>query len=368
MRRLLLRTLIILAITLGLMAGAEGGVRLYLRLRTGAWPETAASSVRRQQAEVLRLYRLHPFLNTAPRAGRRVRAFGKEAAFNALGYRSPERPRQRPPGALRVLCAGGSTTFDLLAASDGRTWPWRLEEKLRRRRPGLEVWNAGFPGWTSLESLISLAMRDVDLGPGLVVLFEGDNDLQPGGCEPFDRQYEHCHAELVRRALGFELPPLTWRSRSVLVERLRSALGRPTDPWAAADPGLPRHERLAPGALAAFASNVRSQIGIARVHGARVALVTQAIRIRSLQRAGDLEYLAQWLPGLLPAAAPGELERLNGALRSFAADDGVQLVDAAARLRWQDEDFADPLHFSERGSERFADFLAAELLLPAAAK
>jgi hypothetical protein len=59
---------------------------------------------------------------------------------------------------------------------------------------------------------------------------------------------------------------------------------------------------------------------------------------------------------------------LNGALRSFAADDGVQLVDAAARLRWQDEDFADPLHFSERGSERFADFLAAELLLPAAAK
>ena len=199
-----------------------------------------------------------------------------------------------------------------------------------------------------------------------MVLFEGDNDLQPGGCEPFDRQYEHCHADLVRRALGFELPPLR-RSRSVLVERLRAALGRPVNPWAAADPGLARHPRLAPGALAAFASNVRSQIGIARANGARVALVTQAIRIRRVQRVGDLAYLGQWLPGLLPAAAPGELERLNGALRLLGREDGVQLVDAAARIRWQDDDFADPLHFSARGSERFSDFLAAELQLPAGA-
>ena len=87
----------------------------------------------------------------------------------------------------------------------------------------------------------------------------------------------------------------------MLVERLRAALGRPADPWAADDPGLARHARLAPGAVAAFASNVRSQIGIARAHGARVAPVTQAIRIRRAQRIGDLAYLAQWLPGLLPA-------------------------------------------------------------------
>jgi len=40
-------------------------------------------------------------------------------------------------------------------------------------------------------------------------------------------------------------------------------------------------------------------------------------------------------------------------------------VDAAARIGWQDEDFADPLHFSDRGSERLAGFLATELALPA---
>jgi lysophospholipase L1-like esterase len=362
---ILARAAIVLAITAGLLALAEGGTRLVLRWRTGSWPRTAASRVRAQQDEALRLYRRHPFLNAAPREGTRVQAFGKQAGFNALGYRSPERPLARPAGVLRVLCVGGSTTFDLLAASDDRTWPWRLEGKLRRRRPRLEVWNAGFPGWTSLENLISLALRDVDLGPGLVVVYQGDNDLQPGGYRPFDRQYEHGHAELELLALGFDRPPLPWRSRSVLLERLAAAWARPGDPWASLDPRQPRQPRLAPGAVATFARNLRSLAAVARAHGARLALVTQTIRIRGAQRADDLMYLSQWLPGLVAEAAPGELERLNEAQRALRGEDGVQLVDAAARIGWQDEDFADPLHFSDRGSERFAEFLAGELSLPA---
>jgi lysophospholipase L1-like esterase len=363
MVRALSRTALVLAITLALMVLAEGGMRLWLRLCTGQWPHTAASSARAQEDEALRLYRLHPFLNTAPHEGAHVQAFGKRAGFNTLGYRSPERPLARPAGVLRILCAGGSTTFDLLAASDDRTWPWRLEERLRQRRPAIEVWNAGFPGWTSVESLISYALRDVDLDPGLIVLYQGDNDLQPGGYRPFDRQYEHGHAELTRRALGFGRPPLSWRSRSVLVERLTAAWARPADPWVSLDPGQPRSARLTPEAVAAFMRNVRSLIGLARAHGARVALVTQTIRIRQAQRAEDLKYLAQWLPALLPESAPSELDRLNAALRSLPAQDGVLLVDAAARIGWQDEDFADPLHFSAGGSERFADFLARELNL-----
>jgi lysophospholipase L1-like esterase len=370
MKQRLLPPLLILAITLGLLALAEGGTRLVLRLRDGVWPETSVNAVRRQQNEVLRLYRRHPFLNTAPHAATRVHAFGKEASFNSLGYRSPERPLARPPGTLRILCEGGSTTFDLLAARDEETWPWRLEQKLRAGRPQLEVWNAGFPGWTSLENVISLAERDADLDARLVVLFQGDNDLQPGGCQPFDRQYEHCHAGLVVRALGFDPPPLPWRSRSVLLERLRTALGRPVDPWATLEPNEGRHPRLEPAAVATFARNVRSLIGIARAHGARVALVTQTMRIRQAHRAEDLKYLAQWLPGLQPEAAPAQLERLNAVLRSLPATDAgasgdVYLLDAAASVPWQDEDFADPLHFSDQGSERLAAYLAGALPLPA---
>jgi hypothetical protein len=200
--------------------------------------------VREQQDEALRLYRRHPFLNTARHEGARVHTFGKQAGLNALGYRSPDRPLPRPPGGLRLLCAGGSTTFDLLAASDDRSWPWRLEQKLRRTRPQIKVWNASFPGWTSLESLISFAPRDADLEPGLVIVYHGDNDLQPSGYRPIGRQHEHGHAELALRALGFERKALPWRSRSVLLEHLSAAWARPGDPWASLDPHEPRQPHM----------------------------------------------------------------------------------------------------------------------------
>ena len=85
--------------------------------------------------------------------------------FNARGQRvtnvrDVEVPK--PEGTYRVVCEGGSTTFDLLAPDDAATWPARLGAFLK---PRADVVNAGFPGWTSLESLVSLETRDLDLSP-----------------------------------------------------------------------------------------------------------------------------------------------------------------------------------------------------------
>ena len=105
-----------------------------------------------------------------------------------------------------------------------------LEADLLKRGAGVEVWNAGFPGWTSLENTLSFALRDRDLAPDVVLLYAGINDLQPGAHQPFDRAYEHGHAELARRALGFELAPPSLWSRSVLLERVADRLrGHPLD-------------------------------------------------------------------------------------------------------------------------------------------
>ena len=351
---------VLLLALLGLLA--EAGLRVAGRLATGAWPETQVAAVRRQSREVVRLYRGHPFLNTAPVAGARVRAFGKRASFNALGYRSPERDPVKPAGAVRVVCAGGSTTFDLLAASDRETWPWRLETELRRRGLPVEVWNAGFPGWTSAENLISLSLREVDLAPDLVLLYQGINDLQPGSHRPLDRQYVAGHADHSRRALGLELEPLGLLARSLAAERLRGWLAGPEDPWARLHPAPsgPRHPELAPGASAVFERNVRSFAAVATAAGARVALATQVVRVRPDRRDADLTYLAVWLPGLEPAAAPRELERLNDVLRRVAADTpGLLLFDVAADVPWRDEDFADPMHLAPAGSDKLVAYLGA---------
>jgi len=350
------------ALAVLLLVGAEAGLRIVLRLRDGAWPRTQAAAFYDQIRILRRIYRRHAYLNTGPREGGRAEVFGKSATLNRLGYRSPERPREKPPGVVRVLVAGGSTTFDVLAPDDAAAWPSLLESRLRASGRPVEVWNAGFPGWTSQENVISLAIRDLDLAPDLAVLYQGLNDLQPAAHQPFDPQYEHGHAELARRALGLDLPSPSWLGRSLLVERLRDLASGPADPWRALNQpgGVPvrRRNHIAPESLATFERNVRSFAALARSRGAGVLLVTQPLRIRVAQRSADHDWLAGWYPGLTPEAVPGEVEKLNDVLRRLAKKGVGALADADREVSWDDADFGDPLHYTEEGRRKLVDYLA----------
>jgi lysophospholipase L1-like esterase len=360
--RILRGLLLATAVAVLLLAGAEAALRVALRLHDGAWPRTKAA-VFYDQIEILRrIYRRHAYLNTGPREGGKAEVFGKRATLNLLGYRSPERPRAKPPGVVRILVSGGSTTFDVLADDDASTWPNLLETRLRSGGRPIEVWNAGFPGWTSQENVISLAIRDQDLAPDLAILYQGANDLQPAAHQPFDPMYEHGHAELTRRALGLELPPPSWLGRSLLVEKLRELAGGPADPWRSLErPDLaaaPRRDQIAPESVAVFERNVRSFAALARSRGAGVLLVTQPVRIRAAAHAADLAWLAGWYPGLAPEAVPQELERLNGVLRRLGSEGVGTLADADRDIAWTDGDFGDPLHYTGEGRRKLVEYLA----------
>jgi hypothetical protein len=345
-----------------LLLSGEALLRVGLRLRDGAWPRTRAATFHDQIRLLRRIYRGHAYLNTAPREGGEAAVFGKRATLDRLGYRSPERPRAKPPGVARVLLSGGSTTFDVLAPDDAATWPRLLETRLRSGGRPVEVWTAGFPGWTSQENVISLAIRDLDLTPDLAVLYQGINDLQPASHQPFDAMYEHGHAELARRALGLELPAPSWLGRSLLVEKLRDLGGKPADPWSAlSGPARERRERISEEGIAAFERNVRSYAALARSRGAKVLLVTQPVRIRAASRDADLAYLAGWYPELRPTAVPRELERLNDVLRKLAGEGIGDLVDAAQEISWEDADFGDPMHYADPGRRKLMEYLAPRI-------
>ncbi|MEM8997347.1 MAG: SGNH/GDSL hydrolase family protein, partial [Acidobacteriota bacterium] len=222
--------LAIAAASVFLLLVLEMAARAVSRVSTGEWPRSRMVAFYDEVGRSFSLYRRHAFLNTAPREGHASAAFGKSAAFNSLGYRSPDRPAAKPPGAVRLVIAGGSTSFDLLAEDNDATWPAQLEALLGSAVDAcdVEVWNAGFPGWTSVENTISLVLRDLDLEPDIVVFFQGINDLQTASLVPFDRHYEN-HAAEARRALGFELEPPGLLDRSVLLDKLRGTTG--ADPW-----------------------------------------------------------------------------------------------------------------------------------------
>lgn len=77
---------------------------------------------------------------------------------NSLGFRTPERPFEKPDSTKRIVTVGGSTTFD--GPTNDQTWPALLEQKLNDHyaRSGykIEVINMGVDMAASPTSLIDL--------------------------------------------------------------------------------------------------------------------------------------------------------------------------------------------------------------------
>jgi lysophospholipase L1-like esterase len=352
-------------IAVALLLLLEGGCRVGLRLRTGEWPVTEQERGTRQVRAIGAAYHVHPFLSVAGRPGAVLRLPGHVATFNSRGTRGPEVEMPKPKGRFRVVCEGGSTTFDLLAADDAATWPARLARLLG---PGADVVNGGFPGWTSVQNLVALELRDVDLSPDLVVVFCGINDTQPAGHVPFFRDYSVGHGEILPRILGAVPPPLPLVSRLVFVEWLRDRIGRrprrvdgsgyaPAWSWR----GGARRDAMPEDAVDVFRRNVRSMAGVSAAFGSPVLFVAQTARIREGQVEADREYLESWTPGLTWKGYLDAVRRYNVAARELGDEGVVSFLDPFASGDFTDADFSDPIHFSVEGSERFAGLVAAEV-------
>ena len=304
-----------------LFALLEGGCRVVGRVRTGTWPVTAQERGTNMTREVGQAYRPHPFLSVAGRPGAVIRLEGHEARFSSLGTRGPEPVQPKPAGRYRVVCEGGSTTFDLLAEDDGSTWPALLGGLLGSEA---DVVNAGFPGWTTVESLVALALRDGDLTPDLVIVYAGVNDLQPAGHVPFARDYSLGHGEILPRVLGAIPAPLPLAARSVFVEWLRGRLGlasldvgahgyAPAWGWT----GGARRDSIPAEAVDVFARNLRSTVAVARTFGAKTLLVAQTARdsggTAGVRRGVHRVLVARSYCGRVPQGA--EAVRRGGSLR-----------------------------------------------------
>jgi lysophospholipase L1-like esterase len=372
LRGLALNLLLPLALAGALFLLLEGGCRAALRLKTGEWPETQVSAYTRFVEKIGRAYRPHPVLIVAGRPNAVLEAAGHVVHFNARGQRVTsvrDVPVPKPAGTYRILCEGGSTTFDLLSADDAGTWPARLGTLLC---PGADVVNGGFPGWTSLESLLSLATRDLDLEPDLVVVYSGVNDLQPAGHVPFAADYSEGHAEILPRVTGVAPVPVRFVSRLVFLEWLRGRLRTGSEREAAAEgyapsyawKGGPKRDDIPAEAVAVYERNLRSTIAVAASRGARTLLVAQAARLRAGHEAADRAWLEGWTPGLSPKGYLAGLARYNAVARKLGEEGIALFLDPFAGDAFGDAQFLDPVHFSAAGSALFAKTLADAIDAP----
>jgi lysophospholipase L1-like esterase len=270
-----------------------------------------------------------------------------EVRIGPLGLREPTPASPRPPGALRVWCLGGSTTFDIYAPTDLEAWPARVGALLQARFPDrvVEPINAGIPGEVLQGNADDLQRLAPTVRPDVVVIYGGPNDLR----EIASTARRPSPPPQGPRLMGPEQQPALVR----LLMRLR--------PQLASDALAAQAWRLPPDQIARAARQVEAVAALARRLGARPVLATHALRAPpgatgEAARRGVAETAA--LLQLSPEAAIEAFDAYNAQVRAIAAAGGHPLADVRSAVGPEAAHWGDATHFRPAGSAKAAEEVA----------
>lgn len=314
----------------------------------------------------------HPYLAYAPKPNfRSSPAAPRQISHNSLGFRGPEIPLQKPPGVLRVVCLGGSSTYGHGPTSDATTWPARLEVYLSEALPGrtIQVVNGGCQGWSTFEMLGNLAYRALDLSPDLVIVYETINDMR---CALYPGvKSDNTHWRAVWQPLPEDplSSSITWLLlRRTLDGGVPGDLGgfviRDFDGKRDSYAWRPETER---GFRNTY-RNLESIATLAERNGARVLLGTQALRREDVERinpqsAADQLRAFDYVTALVRRVA----ERRGLPLADVQAALARRLAEQRAERGGQDSLFTSEVHVTDEGADliarTFADAILAAGLL-----
>jgi lysophospholipase L1-like esterase len=293
---------------------------------------------------------------------------------NRLGFRGEEIAEQKAPGVLRIVCAGGSTTYGEGVVREFKlSYPYVLQQRLREQGLAVEVVNAGCPGWTTLETLINFETRVLSLEPDVLIVYHGINDAisrivwPPEACRA-DHSGWLCRREPIQEARIWESSTLIrWLLvRSGAMEphgsmfriigdapptshtfafRTQRNAGRYPD---GVFRDVPVEQMLAANPPAFLERNLRSLIAVAEANGVEVVLTTFAFS----KAFPHQSYIGH--PAIQQA-----IEATNEIQRRIAAATAAHLFDLAKVLPDDPGLFTDGMHFTAAGNRQ-----RVELLLP----
>jgi lysophospholipase L1-like esterase len=300
----------------------------------------------------------HPFLSFTQTPG--WQSGGTyQRHINALGMRGKEIDAKKPAGVKRILCSGGSTTFCTGATSDDKTWPAQLEVMLNQSAPEsvrYEVGNVGVSGWTTIENLIDLELRRVELAPDYFIFYGAANDARPVQSIR-DREFEPDYTNLRRAWSPEELSPFetflvghvrtyAWLSRGLDPEKQIGALSSHMFVPGYEKLHVRSDERVNEIGVAAYLRNVRHMVLVCRAHDIQPVLCTFA-QCASRLKPTDDRFVET-------------VTSMNRGLAELAAQEHVPLIDIARELSDKPVYYDDWIHHNDNGCRVFAKTLVTQ--------
>lgn len=299
---------------------------------------------------------------------------------NALGFRGDEIALPKPTTTYRIVCMGGSTTYSDGVQDYTKSYPVLLEKYLHEQGwTNVEVINAGVPGYTSLESLINLQTRVLDLEPDLIINYDGSNDFHARLVWP-PAVYRGDYSGFRSRPPFFANIPFLENSTALRILMVRqgwiephSAITRiflsPATSYTQLFNSQKRNgsypagifqETTAAMMLAQnqpiyLAQNLNSMIAIAQANQIDIILATYAY--------------SPFFPDEITAYA--EFQQASAehhqVMKNLATATGVYFYDFAKQMPVDEMYYTDGIHFTEAGNEvrakLFGDFIVGNIFI-----
>jgi lysophospholipase L1-like esterase len=286
---------------------------------------------------------------------------------DSFGLRGRPVALAKPPGTIRILADGGSTTFDATVTADDSTWPAQLERLLEanHRAGSIEVLNAGVPGYAVIDNLIRLQSELHRLKPDIVLMLQGHNDLYYAlvGAPPGNPDTPDASEPLT--------PWGGWLARhSLLYGKLEGMRRAIAATWAPGTYSPGKDPARADAAIAdaadRFHRDLTSYVLIAKQGGARVVLIEPVQISGALEAPRDTVERAVWENAF--AGVPADVvfqgySEFRRVMREVAAEQDVTFIPTGT---WGIEtqtlyDPGDPIHLLDEGARRLAEHLAGAL-------
>jgi lysophospholipase L1-like esterase len=295
--------------------------------------------------------------------------------INSHALRGEEFPAAKPPGEIRIMAIGGSTTAGE-EVGENETYPAQLQALLRTRLrdPRIRVINAGIPSYSVKTALLDYALRLYRFAPDFVTVFHGINDLyyHRGPGLKITPRLNYSGREVSPFVFQGDAPQQTWwesvvvglgdlAARSHLAQRL---LRRWRAMTLRLDPPL-----AAPNAagIETYLAYYRALLRQIKASGAVPLVMTTPIAYGGSFDAADRVKVEDsfriWLRGqnIPPEVGARIIDDMNRELLELASEEHARVVDVASIVPRDRENFLDVCHFTREGNRRIAEALARDL-------
>jgi len=312
-------------------------------------------------------YVYRPNLTLAAKAGKLVPAGSGDVVYwssNSFGFRGEDFPFAKPPGTIRIVCLGASTTEG--SGYDNETYPYYLQQELRQLYPdkNIEAINAGHHAYKARDNLALLEQYILPLDPDLIIFYEASNDLNFTEFSG-DLETVPCWREgtcwLSGKPWGYRDLYLNSALFRMLDDRLGGTAAPPPMVHSFDDTGTK------PGAVQ-YADTLR-RIAVAAksanttlVFASFVTVAHEGLQVDP----GEYPYLFDQVYRTYYPLTPGEMGRVyayyNNQSRQVAVENNLAWYDLALEFPRHPQYFpADYIHLSPEGNRLFARLLVQHL-------